>query len=238
MVRLAVKVAAGSTALIVLYLALTFVQVARASGRDQARSVQAIVVLGAAQYNGRPSPVLRARLDHAADLYERGLADKVVVTGGKQVGDAQSEATASAAYLIRRGVPDASILREVNGRSSWQQLAAAAAFLKRRGITKVLLVSDGFHSARIAAIANELGLQGYTSPATGSPIHGVATLPYLGKETLAVAAGRLIGYRRVAGISTAATAAAASDGADEPVEPLRRGRRAPANLRHARSGVV
>ncbi|MGI8685483.1 MAG: YdcF family protein [Acidimicrobiales bacterium] len=209
MVRLAVKVAAGLTAVIVLYLALTFVQVVRASGRDQARSAQAIVVLGAAQYNGKPSPVLRARLDHAAALYERGLADKVVVTGGKQVGDAQTEATVSADYLARHGVPEAAILREVKGRSSWQQLAAASAFLKKRGITRVLLVSDGFHSARIAAIAHELGLEGYTSPAPDSPIHGAEALPYMGKETLAVAAGRLIGYRRVAGISTAAPSAVA-----------------------------
>lgn len=205
MLRLAVKVAAGFVALVVLYLAVTFVQVLEASGRDEARKAQAIVVLGAAQYNGKPSPVLRARLDHAAALYERGLAPKVVVTGGKQVGDSTTEASVSAEYLARHGVPETSILREVKGRSSWQQLAAAAAFLNKRGITRVLLVSDGFHSARIAAIARELGLQGYPSPATNSPIHGPAELPYLGKETMAVAVGRLLGYRRMAGISTGAS---------------------------------
>jgi uncharacterized SAM-binding protein YcdF (DUF218 family) len=158
--------------------------------------------LGAAQYNGRPSPVLRARLDHAAALYQRGLAPNVVVTGGKQTGDRVTEATASAEYLARHGVPQDAILREVNGRSSWQQLAAASQFLKRRGITRVLLVSDGFHNARIAAIAHELGLKGYTSPATTSPIRGLGRLPYLAKETVEVAAGRLLGYRRMAGIST------------------------------------
>jgi len=205
--RLALKVASVLVAATLLYLGVTFVQVLQASGRDQARRVQAIVVLGAAQYDGRPSPVLRARLDHAAELYERGLADKVVVTGGKQAGDRTTEASVSAEYLVRHGVPEAAILREVQGRSSWQQLAAAAAFLKRQGITKVLLVSDGFHSARIVAIAGELGLDGYTSPATDSPIKGAGKLPYVGRETLAVAAGRLIGFRRVAGISTAATSA-------------------------------
>jgi len=210
MLRLAVKVTAAFVALVIVYLAVTCVQVLQASGRDEARTVQAIVVLGAAQYNGRPSPVLRARLDHAATLYERGLAPEVVVTGGKQVGDDTTEATVSAEYLARRGVPQASILREVKGRSSWQQLAAAAAFLKRRGITRVLLVSDGFHSARIAAIARELGLQGYTSPATDSPIQGAGTLAYVGKETVAVAVGRLLGYRRMAGISTAASSALGS----------------------------
>lgn len=205
--RLAVKVAAGLTTLVVVYLVVTFAQVWLASGRDEARPAQAIVVLGAAQYDGRPSPVLRARLDHAAALYERGLAPNVVVTGGKQAGDSTTEAAVSAEYLASHGVPEPSILREVNGRSSWQQLAAAASFLKRRGITRVVLVSDGFHSARIAGIADELGLDGHTSPATASPIRGAGKLPYLAKETLAVAAGRIIGYRRVAGISTAATSA-------------------------------
>lgn len=207
MIRLVVKLAAGLVALVVVYLGVTFVQVMRESGRDEARTAQAIVVLGAAQYNGKPSPVLRARLDHAAVLYKRGLARNVVVTGGKQSGDQVTEAAVSAEYLARHGVPQAVILREVQGRSSWQQLAAASAFLKKRGITRVLLVSDGFHSARIAAIAHELGLEGYTSPATASPIQGAGRLAYVGRETLAVAAGRLLGFRRVAGISTAAPSA-------------------------------
>ena len=198
--RLATRVGAVLVAAIVLYLAVTFVQVWRASGRDEARRVEAIVVLGAAQYNGRPSPVLQARLDHAAELYEQGLAERVVVTGGKQAGDAVTEATVSANYLVRHGVPEGSILREVKGRTSWQQLAAAARFLRSRGITTVLLVSDGFHAARIAAIAEELGLEAYTSPAPGSPIRGVRKLGYVGRETLAVAAGRILGFRRMAGI--------------------------------------
>jgi len=99
-------------------------------------------------------------------------------------------------------VPDAAILREVSGRNSWQSLAAAANFLKHRDppITRVLLVSDGYHSARIAAIAKELGLDAHTSPAPGSPVRGAGKLTRLGKETLAVAAGRVFGFRRVAGI--------------------------------------
>ncbi|MGQ0521207.1 MAG: YdcF family protein [Actinomycetota bacterium] len=207
MLRLTVRVGAVLVASVLLYLSVTFVQVWQASRRDEARAVQAIVVLGAAQYDGRPSPVLRARLEHAADLYQRGLAEHVVVTGGKREGDRVTEATVSANYLARHGVPERAILREVQGRSSWQQLAAAAAFMKRLGITEVLLVSDGFHAARISAIADELGLEGYTSPAPGSPIHGAAKLPYVGRETLAVAAGRLLGFRRMAGIRTSTTSA-------------------------------
>ena len=210
-IGLVVKAAAAVVVAGLIYLAVTFVQVWQAAGRDEARDVQAIVVLGAAQYDGRPSPVLRARLEHAADLYERGLAERVVVTGGKQTGDRVTEATAAAEYLTRKGVPERSILREVQGRSSWQQLAAAATFLKNQGITRVLLVSDGFHSARIAAIADELGLEAFTSPAPGSPISGLEELPYLGRETLAVAAGRILGYRRVAWIKTSTSSASAAD---------------------------
>lgn len=198
--RLLVKVGAALIALLLAYLLVTLGQVAWASRRDGARPVQAIVVFGAAQYDGRPSPVLRARLDHAADLYRQGLAPSVVVTGGKQEGDRVTEATVAAEYLARHGVPEPAILREVAGRNSWQQLAAASAFLKRRGVTRVLLVSDGFHSARIQAMAGELGLEAWTSPARRSPISGLGTLPYLGKETVAVAVGRVLGFRRMAGI--------------------------------------
>ena len=116
-----------------LYVGVTFVQVWFASRLDQARPVQAIIVLGAAQYDGRPSPVLAARLDHALALWQRHLATVVVVTGGKEPGDRFTEATASANYLEARGVPDPSILREVAGRDSWESLAASAAFLTNAG---------------------------------------------------------------------------------------------------------
>jgi len=187
--------------LVAAYLGVTFVQVVQASRSDDAERAQAIVVFGAAQYNGTPSPVLRARLDHAAKLYERGYADRVVVTGGRLPEDRFSEAGASARYLRSKGVPDSSILREVQGRTSWESLASTARILRRRGLTDVVLVSDGFHSARIGAMASELGLNAHTSPTTTSPITGAETLPYLGKETVAVAAGRVLGFRRVSSVS-------------------------------------
>ena len=186
--------------LLVAYLVFTFAQVWLSARRDEARSVQAIVVLGAAQYNGVPSPILRARLDHAFELYRQDLAPVIVVTGGNQPGDEFTEATASANYLLRRGVPDEDILREVSGRSSWESLAAASGFLKERDIRRVLLVSDPFHSYRIAAIAEELGLESYTSPTRSSPIGGASEVRHLLRETAAVAMGRVIGYRRGAGI--------------------------------------
>jgi uncharacterized SAM-binding protein YcdF (DUF218 family) len=189
----------GILAVAFVYLAVTFVQVWLASRRDDARPAQAILVLGAAQYNGRPSPVLQARLDHAASLYQKGLADIVVVTGGKQPGDRYTEASASADYLASKGIPQDKVLREVDGRNSWQSLAASARFLKRDGRTSVLLVSDPFHAARIAAIASELGLDPHVSPTRTSPIRGLSSWRHMGKEALEVAVGRIVGFRRMVG---------------------------------------
>jgi uncharacterized SAM-binding protein YcdF (DUF218 family) len=195
--RIALRVLAVIAGLTLVYLAVTLGQVWLASRRDQARPAQAIVVLGAAQYNGRPSPVLRARLDHAADLWNRHLAPLIVVTGGRQPGDRFTEATASADYLIAHGVPDGQILREVSGRTTWESLEAASRFLRQRGIDTVLLVSDPFHSERLIAIAGELSLRGYASPTRTSPIRGWSSASYFGRETFAVAAGRIVGFRRL-----------------------------------------
>lgn len=205
MLRWAVRLVAASLALLVVYLGVTFVQVWSASRRDGARKADVVVVFGAAQYNGRPSAVLRARLDHAVDLYRRDLARYVFVTGGKQEGDETTEASASAAYLEGKGVPDSAILWEPFGRSSWQQLASVASVLKRRGLTDVLLVSDPFHSARVGAMADELGLDAAVSPTRTSPISGGSQVRYLAKETAAVAVGRIIGFRRAAGIERTVT---------------------------------
>ncbi|MFN2608867.1 MAG: YdcF family protein [Acidimicrobiales bacterium] len=198
--KLVLKIVAVVGVVAVLYTGVTLGQVWLASRRDGARPAQAIVVLGTAQYNGEPSPVLRARLDHAVALWRQKLAPVIVVTGGRQPGDRFTEASASANYLLAQGVPDADLLREVSGTSSWQSLAAAASFLHQRSISEVLLVSDPFHSYRITAIADELGLDGHASPTRTSPITGLTATRYLLRETAAVAVGRVIGFRREAGI--------------------------------------
>jgi len=199
---LALKVAAGVLAALVVYVAVTFVQVWLAARRDGVHKAEAIVVFGAAQYNGRPSEVLKARLDHAVDLYHAHVAPYIVVTGGRQPGDNFTEATASADYLHTKGVPDGDILREVSGHSSWQSLASTAAFLKVRHIKDVVLVSDPFHSLRIGGMAAELGLDASTSPTRTSPIKGFDAAEYMGRETVAVAVGRVVGFRREAGVKT------------------------------------
>jgi uncharacterized SAM-binding protein YcdF (DUF218 family) len=210
--RRLVGVLLGVVALIVVYLGVTFVQVWLASRRDQPRPVQAIVVLGAAQYNGRPSAVLRARLDHAYDLWHRGWAKTIVVTGGRQPGDRFTEATASANYLDGKGVPDDQVLRETGGRNSWESLAASANFLRQRGVHTVLLVSDPFHNERITLMAAELGLQPYVSPTRTSPIKGAGRIPHFAKETLEVAIGRIIGFRHLTEWAAPAKVAATRSG--------------------------
>jgi uncharacterized SAM-binding protein YcdF (DUF218 family) len=171
---------------------VTFVQVWRASRRDGDRSAEAIVVLGAAQYDCRPSPVLEERLDHALELYEGGTAGTIVVTGGRQEGDRCTEATASAEYLLAAGVPDADVLREVQGTSTWESLAASARILRDVRLTHVVLVTDGYHALRVQAIADELGLDASVSPSG----NGGSVRDYV-EETAAVAVGRIVGFRRL-----------------------------------------
>jgi uncharacterized SAM-binding protein YcdF (DUF218 family) len=181
-----------------LYYVVTFVQVWWAARHDDTRRSEAIVVLGAAQYNGRPTAVFRARLDHAAELYHERVAPMIVVTGGKQAGDQFTEATSGANYLHNRGVPDAAILRETTSRTSWESLAAAARVLRDRGEKQVVLVSDPFHALRIRSIANELGLDAVTSPTRSSPISGFEEWHRFLSEAMRVALGRIVGFGRLA----------------------------------------
>jgi uncharacterized SAM-binding protein YcdF (DUF218 family) len=184
-----------------LYYFVTLFQVWRTGEAEQARPVDAIVVLGAAQYNGRPSPVLASRLDHAFELYQRGLAPFVVVTGGKQPADLFTEADTEARYLTDRGVPAAAILREESGRNSWDSLDGVAVLLRERGLRRVLLVSDPFHSLRIRGMAGELDLVAYVSPTRTSPIRGMAAFRRMLKEAAGVGVARIIGWHRLVGLS-------------------------------------
>jgi uncharacterized SAM-binding protein YcdF (DUF218 family) len=178
------------------YFAFTGVQVWLTSRHHDAQPVQALVVMGAAQYDGVPSPDLVARLQEADSLWKRHLASTIVVTGSKETGDQYTEAQASATWLEQQGVPAAGIV-EVGGDDSWTNLSLAAAALHQRGLTKVLIVTDGFHEDRSLAIASNVGLQAWPSPTTNSPIKGWATFPYYAKETVGVALGRIIGYSRL-----------------------------------------
>jgi uncharacterized SAM-binding protein YcdF (DUF218 family) len=137
---------------------------------DQSRPVGAIVVLGAAQYVGRPSPVLRARLDHAVALWRRGLAPVMIVTGGTGAGDTTSEAAVSQRYVAQHGVPIHAILLETEGRTTSESMAGVSALMQGQGRRDVLLVSDPFHMLRLTIIARRHGLKPYASPTPTSPI--------------------------------------------------------------------
>jgi len=179
------------------YYAVTLYQVHSTGLGDQARPVDAIVVMGAAQYDGRPSPQLAARLDHAADLWSVGLAKVMVVTGGNQPGDRFTEAEASANYLIERGVPAEAILQESRGHSSYASLDGVADLLHQRGLFRVLLVSDPFHSLRSRLIAQELGMVAYVSPTRTSPVQGNAETAKEMEEAAGITLGRIIGFKRL-----------------------------------------
>jgi len=198
------RVGIGVLALVLLstaYYGITLYQVRSTASSDQARPVDAIVVMGAAQYDGRPSPQLAARLDHALELWSQGVAPVMVVTGGNQPGDRFTEAQASANYLIARGVPADAILRETHGHSSYASLDGVSALLREHGLFRVLVVSDPFHSLRSRLIAQELGLVAYVSPTRTSPVRGRAEATKELEEAAGIALGRVIGFKRLLSIT-------------------------------------
>src|SRR5205809_5295950 len=140
------------------------------SARDEARPAQAIVVLGAAQYAGKPSPVLRARLDQALELWNRHLASLLILAGGTGAGDTTSEAAVGRNYARKHGVPDSAILVENEGRTTSESMRAVAAMLEVRGLQSALLVSDPFHMLRLRFLARRFALTPSTSPTKTSTI--------------------------------------------------------------------
>ena len=149
--------------------ALLVAAIALYGRRDEARPADAIVVLGAAQYNGRPSPVLEARLQHAVDLYRRGIAETLIVTGGQAPGDRESEAEVSRRWAVRAGVPASAILT-TRGMTTRESMRDVGRLMEERGLREAVLVSDPFHMLRLKLLAKEMGLHGLTSPTRTSPI--------------------------------------------------------------------
>jgi len=169
-VRRFLRVAGWLLAVGILGYGLLFGWVWRMSRLDQRGPADAIVVLGAAQYNGRPSPVLRARLDHAIALYRAGLAPMVVVTGGIGTGDRVSEATVGHGYLRSHQVPDSAIVVRPDGHTTEESMRSVAEWMHERELTRALVVSDPFHMARLSLEAHRADLQPATSPTRTSPI--------------------------------------------------------------------
>lgn len=157
-------------AVVLIAWVISMIAVERVGRHDEAQRADAIVVLGAAQYVGRPSPVLRARVDHAVSLWKRGLAPTLILTGGTGVGDTTSEAAVARKYAMSQGVPDRVIVVEMKGRTTSESMRAVARIMDDREQSSVILVSDPFHMLRLSILARRFGLEPYTSPTRTSPI--------------------------------------------------------------------
>jgi uncharacterized SAM-binding protein YcdF (DUF218 family) len=164
------RVTAAIIGIVLAAWVVSMILVDRVGRRDEAQKADAIVVLGAAQYVGRPSPVLRARVDHAVSLWKRGLAPTLILTGGIGVGDTTSEAAVARKYAMSRGIPDRAIVLEINGRTTSESMRAVARIMDDREQESVILVSDPFHMLRLSILARRYGLEPYTSPTRTSPI--------------------------------------------------------------------
>jgi uncharacterized SAM-binding protein YcdF (DUF218 family) len=195
-----VLVALGGVLLLgALLVGISGVVVWRAAHHDDASDVahaDAIVVMGAAQYQGTPSPVFRGRLEHVLLLWKQGRADLVVTVGSNQPGDRTTEAAAAREYLIEHGVPAQDIIALPVGHTTYESLQAAAQTLEDRGLHSAFLVSDPWHNARIKAMAHDLGLTGYASATwtSGARSEDARGRGYL-RETLAYLDYRLLGGR-------------------------------------------
>lgn len=186
--HLRARVIGAAIAVVMLAWIAMVIAVIVVGARDDAAPANAIVVLGAAQYEGRPSPVLRARLDHALELYRRALAPLVIVTGGTGAGDTTSEAQVSRRFLLEHGVPDSAVVMETHGLTTSQSLHAVAAIVAALPGRRVILVSDPFHMLRLSILARALGLTPLTSPTRTSPIstRASARWKYVFAESLKV----------------------------------------------------
>jgi uncharacterized SAM-binding protein YcdF (DUF218 family) len=167
------RVLLGLLVLVLAYFAVTTTLVARWMGKDERPRVDAIVVLGAAQYDGRPSAIYEARLEHAVDLWREDVAPLLVFTGGKEPGDRFTEGGSGARWARERGVPGSAVLTEERSRTTYQNLAGARQLLERRdpgGQHRIVVVSDPFHMFRAVRQAADLGMDAYPSPTRTSPL--------------------------------------------------------------------
>jgi uncharacterized SAM-binding protein YcdF (DUF218 family) len=194
--RWALRIVLLVVAAIVLYFAVTLLQVWLTSRHYEPHPAGAILVMGAAQYDCVPSPDLRARLDQALTLYREHYAHLIMVTGYKEPGDRCTEAESGAMYLESKGVPAGDIL-QAGGDNTYENVAAAASVLERHRAKVVLVTTDPFHEARTMAIASNLSLSPSPTPTRNSPITGWSTVPYFLKETVGVGLGRIIGYNHL-----------------------------------------
>jgi uncharacterized SAM-binding protein YcdF (DUF218 family) len=154
---------------LVVYLGYTAMLIREQSIVDEARPSDVIVVLGAAEYRGKPSPVLRARLEHALDLYHRETAPRILTTGGAGGDPVFTESEVGRAWLIQRGVPSEAIIVEQEGESTVHSLSAVAEIMRRMRLNSCVVVSDGYHIYRVKRMLEARGVTVYGSPRPTDP---------------------------------------------------------------------
>ncbi len=194
--KLILRIISTLITIVIIYFAVTFVQIWLTGHDHSTRHAQAILVFGTTEDNGTPSPELQARLDQALVLWHKGRAPWIAVTGGKRPGDHFTEAGVSAAYLRGKGVPASQIITG-SGTNTWQNVATVLPKLKARHIKTVLTVTDPFHEDRAMAISSSQGLTPFPSPVRNSPTVKHSLWKYYAKETFEVGLGRIFGYGRL-----------------------------------------
>jgi uncharacterized SAM-binding protein YcdF (DUF218 family) len=154
--------------LFIAYVVVVYRSIVRQSGRDESRPADAIVVFGAAEYDGRPSPVFKARLDHAVELYHRGLAPMVITTGGAGADPRFTEGEVGREYLKAHGVPDAALIAETQSPDTAASARRVSTIMRANGMHTCLAVSDGYHIFRIKHMLEREGITVYGAPRASS----------------------------------------------------------------------
>ena len=203
-IKLVLRLLSLFLTVLVLYFAVTFVQIWWRGHEHTTASAQAILVFGTTEDNGKASRELKGRLDQALSLYREGRAPSIVVTGGNLPGDVYTEAGVSATYLEKHGVAAAHVLKGA-GNDTWQNVQTVLEKLKKHHITTVITVTDPFHEFRAMAIASSQGLRPYPSPVRHSPTIKHQLWRYYLKETLEVGVGRVVGFGRLSSWTTTAS---------------------------------
>jgi len=186
--RWVIRGVVGAVLVGLLVLAGTAFRVWQVARIDDRTPADAIVVLGAAQYNGRPSPIFAARLEHAKELYDEGVADRIITLGGGQVGDATTEAEAGASWLVDEGVPQRAVSALGEGADTLGSVQSFAAAARKQGIKSAVIVSDPWHSLRARTMVRDLGIDAWTSPTRSGPIVQTrkTEMRYIWRETRAL----------------------------------------------------
>ncbi len=203
-IKLVLRLLSLFLTVLVLYFAVTFVQIWWRGHEHTSSSAQAILVFGTTENNGKASPELKARLDQALVLYKASRAPWIVVTGGNLPGDVYTEAGVSATYLENHGVATTHVLQG-GGNDTWQNVQTVIKKLKQHHITTVITVTDPFHEFRAMAVASSQGLKPYPSPVPNSPTIKHQLWRYYLKETLEVGVGRVVGFGRLSSWTTTAS---------------------------------